>query len=251
MKKIVAAAILLLCAASGGADVPKLINFPGKLTSLAGSPLTGSYAITFKLYGSESSGNPLWTENQTSVAVTKGIFNAVLGSVTPFPASLDFNQAYWIELTVGSEVMLPRQKLTSVAYAMRAQYANQADTPVLYSGRGDIDANSREKAHLHLPSAPRSVKMYLYGEKLNQTYLNNMQVWIDGADKTAQALAAQGSFAQFGDGSAGHALNAAGGSGEINLMGVITWSPGVHTVEFVEPSASDGGKIRYYIYVVY
>lgn len=104
------------------AAVPHTIRFQGKVTDKAGSPLNGSYNITFRLYESETGGSPIWTEPQTNVAVNNGIFTALLGKVTPL--DLPFSDAYWLSLAVGGDnEMAPRQQLTTVGYAIHAETA--------------------------------------------------------------------------------------------------------------------------------
>ncbi|MEO0075541.1 MAG: hypothetical protein ABIK31_05465, partial [candidate division WOR-3 bacterium] len=42
--------------------IPKLLNYQGKLTNLAGNPLPDStYSITFRLFNSQSGGSAFWT----------------------------------------------------------------------------------------------------------------------------------------------------------------------------------------------
>lgn len=107
------------------ATVPHLINYQGRLTDTSGSPLNGSYALTFRIYDAETAGNLLWEENQTGVLVQKGIFNIMLGSVTNL--NLTFDKPYFLEIKVGGEVMTPRQRMTSAGYAIKAEKTETAD----------------------------------------------------------------------------------------------------------------------------
>ncbi|MEO0075850.1 MAG: hypothetical protein ABIK31_07105, partial [candidate division WOR-3 bacterium] len=60
-------------------NTPKLLNYQGKLTNLAGNPLPDStYSITFRLFNSQSGGSAFWTETQ-NVQTNGGIFNVLLG----------------------------------------------------------------------------------------------------------------------------------------------------------------------------
>ena len=105
--------------------VPHLINYQGRLTDTSGSPLNGLYNITFRIYDAENSGNLLWQGTYTSITITKGIFNILLGdgSDTGFDFStLAFDKPYWLEIKVGTDdPMTPRQRITSAAYAIRAE----------------------------------------------------------------------------------------------------------------------------------
>ncbi|MEO0074849.1 MAG: hypothetical protein ABIK31_01920, partial [candidate division WOR-3 bacterium] len=63
-------------------NTPKLLNYQGKLTNLAGNPVPDStYSITFRLFNSQSGGSAFWTETQ-NVQTNGGIFNVLLGSNT-------------------------------------------------------------------------------------------------------------------------------------------------------------------------
>ncbi len=104
---------------SAFAGVPHLINYQGKLTDTGGVPLEGSYGLTFRIYDAETGGNLLWEETQNGVVVQKGVFSVLLGSVNNL--GLTFDKAYFLEIKVGSEVMSPRQRITSAGYAIRAE----------------------------------------------------------------------------------------------------------------------------------
>lgn len=108
------------------AAIPHLINYQGRLTDKSGKPLEGSYALTFRIYDAETAGTQLWEETHSGVVIQKGVFSVLLGSVTNF--NLTFSNPYFLEIKVGSEVMAPRQRITSAGYAMRAENAGSADT---------------------------------------------------------------------------------------------------------------------------
>jgi hypothetical protein len=112
------------------ADIPKLINYQGMLTSNSGEPLTGTYDITFKIYNASSGGDKRWEETQTDVAVTSGLFNVILGGATVGGIDLDFSEEYWLDITVGAEHMPDRLRFTSVGYAYRAKIADSATVAV-------------------------------------------------------------------------------------------------------------------------
>lgn len=107
------------------AEVPRLINYQGKLTDLLGGPVNQETEMTFALYTGPAGGEAIWTETQ-SVAVTEGIFNVLLGNVNPLTPEyfLDHPETY-LGVKVGLDAeMLPRQELASAAYAMRAEIAD-------------------------------------------------------------------------------------------------------------------------------
>jgi len=105
------------------ASVPTTMSYQGTLNDKGGSPVTASMTLVFSLYNvANGADSALWTETQ-SLTVTAGRFGAVLGLVTPLDVSL-FSGNTWLGIAVqGEPEMTPRQKLTSVAYAFKAQEA--------------------------------------------------------------------------------------------------------------------------------
>lgn len=96
---------------------PKTIRFQGTLDDSVGAPIDGFFMLTFRLYKSETGGEPLWEEVQQNVNIVNGTLDVELGSVEPLDAS--FDEQYWLSVEVGSDgEMIPRFKLTSVPYAM-------------------------------------------------------------------------------------------------------------------------------------
>ena len=114
------AIFILLCVPIALSQVPKTLSYQGVLTDAGGNQIDGKVMLKFKLYDAPNgAGKMLWEESQ-EVEVTKGIFNAVLGSVTPM--DLPFDMAYWLGISVdGGEEMAPRVQLTSSAYSMMAR----------------------------------------------------------------------------------------------------------------------------------
>ena len=120
----VAGACALMRAAPGSAEVPKLIRYQGTLVDTNNVPLEGTYNLTLRLYGAATGGTALWTETQTGLSIARGVFNVLLGQVTPI--TLSFDGDYWLSTQVGTDAeMSPRQRLTSVPYAYRATVAEQ------------------------------------------------------------------------------------------------------------------------------
>jgi hypothetical protein len=124
MKKYLFSIICIaLFAGISFADIPKTLNYQGRLMNTVGQPvIDGQYTVKFRLYTAAEGGTMAWEEVQT-VASNNGYFNAVLGNITTLSASI-FDQALWIGMQVGSEAeMTPRQKLGTAAYAISAEYA--------------------------------------------------------------------------------------------------------------------------------
>lgn len=76
----------------------------------------GNYNLVFKLYTAQTGGTPIWTETQSAVEVSNGIYSAVLGLITPL--TIPFDQLYYLGVTIGSTELTPRILLTSAPYAL-------------------------------------------------------------------------------------------------------------------------------------
>jgi hypothetical protein len=101
------------------------IAYQGRLADAAGAPLTGTYNMIFRLYDAASGGTPLWEEQWTGsngVRVSDGLFNVMLGSLTPIPAALiTDHSSLFLGITVGTDdEMTPRVQLGSVPFAVQA-----------------------------------------------------------------------------------------------------------------------------------
>lgn len=116
------AVILTLLAVSVHASISRKINYQGYLTDPQGTAINGDISIIFSIYSQVSGGNALWTETHT-VTVTDGIFSVNLGDANNI--GLPFDIPYYLGITVGTDnEMTPRQPLTAVGYAFRAQEAD-------------------------------------------------------------------------------------------------------------------------------
>lgn len=133
VRSLVLSAALLCCAlilfaVPARAAINPQINFQGKLTNPDGTNVTnGTYSIVFTIYSggtSSGGGTNVWTETQSSVTVTDGIFQVALGSVNATLASaVDFNTTpLFLGVKVGADAeMLPRIAFTAAPYAFNAE----------------------------------------------------------------------------------------------------------------------------------
>ncbi|MDD2767059.1 MAG: hypothetical protein PHH40_04890, partial [Candidatus Moranbacteria bacterium] len=94
----------------------------------------GTYEVRFALYrvdretidlypSDTDAGSRIWSETQT-VTIKSGLLKAFLGSVVPFPSTLNFQDgSYYIGIRIGTDSeMVPRKKLSSVPSALNAQF---------------------------------------------------------------------------------------------------------------------------------
>jgi hypothetical protein len=107
--------------------MPRTISYQGVLTTPTGTLIPdGSYALTVKLYENATGGTAVFTEDFPAVTVVRGLFNLILGSNTPIPASLAFDRAYFLGVTVNNSELVPRVPLTAAPYALYAATAGEA-----------------------------------------------------------------------------------------------------------------------------
>jgi hypothetical protein len=122
---ILASLFLFGLVVQGQAAIPQTINFQGYLTNPAGTPITGTVPMVLSIYAQESGGTALWTESHPDVVLLSGVYNILLGSITPL--GLLFNAPYYLGIQVGADPeMTPRLPMSSVGYAYRAGMAEQA-----------------------------------------------------------------------------------------------------------------------------
>lgn len=126
-------AVFVLGSVTDGA-VPSSITYQGKLTDSSGVPVPdGSRAMTFRLYSAQSGGTLFWNSGVMNVVTTGGVFSAALGAspTPPLGSSVLASGEVWLEVQVGTDAPLPRVKLHSAPYALRAEVAESvADNSV-------------------------------------------------------------------------------------------------------------------------
>src|SRR2546430_2734072 len=122
-------ALLALAAGHAAAQAPRTIGYQGVLADPFGNLIPdGNHSITMRLYDAANAASAIYGEKQT-VPVVHGVFNAIIGSVTPLPASLAFDRAYFVGVSVddGAELS-PRIPLTAVPYAIHAAMADEVSS---------------------------------------------------------------------------------------------------------------------------
>lgn len=98
----------------------KEIRHAGYATDQYYNELTGYYDLTINIYNSASGGTALWTEVHSSVYISVGDYEIILGSNTPL--NLNFDEQYWLGITVDSDPEIsPRTKLSMAPYAFNAE----------------------------------------------------------------------------------------------------------------------------------
>src|SRR3989339_887397 len=116
--------------------IPQTFSVHGKLENNAGSPLEGTYNMSFNIYNAYTGGSSIWNlSNQNVDTDSNGIYNVVLTSV-----NLDFGSQYYLGVTVGNDSeMSPRINLSSSPYAFEAQ--NVSVSGVRFNSNVDFGTN--------------------------------------------------------------------------------------------------------------
>lgn len=135
------------------AAVPNTVMFQGYLTDTSGVPLSGSHNLTFTIYDVDAAytATAIWTSTVSGISVTNGVVNVELGGPgqTVLPANTFSTGDRYLGIAIdGGAEMTPRQKITSVGFALKASDADtlggQAAGTFAASGH-DHDAIYRKK----------------------------------------------------------------------------------------------------------
>ena len=107
--------------------VPNMLSYQGYLTDPDGAPVNEVVNISFAIYTVSAGGTPQWTDSQ-SVNVSNGFFLVELGdAVNSFPIGL-FDTPLYLGIAVGADSeMSPRQAITSVGFAFKADDADSLE----------------------------------------------------------------------------------------------------------------------------
>jgi hypothetical protein len=114
---------LIIALSALTAEIPSMINYQGILTNDNGTVVNdGNYNLSFSIYDAASGGSALWSETHSGVEVTQGLFNIMLGSVTPL--DIPFDMQYYLEIAVDGDIMTDRIAFSSTAYSLNARAVN-------------------------------------------------------------------------------------------------------------------------------
>ncbi len=104
------------------------VAFQGYLTTPSGAPVGGTVSIVATLYDAATGGTNLWSETHAAVAVTSGVFQIALGSVTPLEIPDFSGSPVFLGIAVNGEAELPRTRLLASPFAIRSAEADHALT---------------------------------------------------------------------------------------------------------------------------
>lgn len=111
---------LLLLAAFGTAlsAQTSTLSIQGVLRKADGNAVAdGQQSLTFKLWDAATGGTEIYSETQTDVQVTGGIYSTLLGRTKTLNAP--FDKTYYLGVTVGTgQELIPRAQLSSAPYTL-------------------------------------------------------------------------------------------------------------------------------------
>jgi hypothetical protein len=182
---------IILAVVCSVAQVPRTINYQGKLTDPSGVAIhePAGVGITFRIYSTETGGSALWSETRPSVPVNNGLFDIILGESTPI--NLPFNVQYWIELQIGSETLSPREKLATVPYSFRTAIADSLSGGVPGDNWGSqVASTSARLSGDGTAGSPLDIAQQ--GASSGQTLKWNGTSWAPAADNNTTYSAGNG-----------------------------------------------------------
>lgn len=111
------------------ASVPRTLTYAGELRE-EGAPANGTFTVIFDLYDAPTAGTRLFSQMETSLAVTDGELTVELGDdvTNPLLDPVLEGGHLFLAMTVDGRVLSPRTPLTSAPYAIRAATAEDAES---------------------------------------------------------------------------------------------------------------------------
>ena len=120
MKHLLIFAFALTTLATGAALADTTFTYQGRLDS-SGQPHSGTVGMDFRLYAAPTGGSALAEDLGRSVQVTDGLFQVELDF-----GGQPFDEGLWLDITVDSQGLAPRQPINGAPFANRAQSARNA-----------------------------------------------------------------------------------------------------------------------------
>jgi hypothetical protein len=147
-------------------EIPRVLSYSTAFKTSIGEPRTGSATVHLRIYGDQTAGEPLWSEDHDVVLGPGGSVSLLIGSRTtdglPLAIFAD-GLARWLAVQINDEPEEPRTIIISVPYALKAanadklagysieQFVLQPSTP---RPAGSSDANAAARQPIAVPTLP-------------------------------------------------------------------------------------------------
>lgn len=128
---------LAVIAGTANADVPRILHYQGMLSDASGEAIhclndglcDDTYGMAFRLYAEADGGDVLFEQVESNVEISHGLFEVTLGDRTPITLDVlaGANLFLGVSINEGPELM-PRLRVASSAFALKAQHAVSATT---------------------------------------------------------------------------------------------------------------------------
>lgn len=173
-----------------------LFNYQGRLLDNSGQPLNSSgISMVFEIFPVSSGGTNCWKEiysGGSAIKVQDGIFQVMLGQITPISAPCATGEAY-LQLTVNGEVMAPRERLTAVATALQAA---TADSAIIASTAASLTDGATAEGTLNMKgniiAAPGNSNLYIQqpagNSNLRFSAGGNIHMFIDSDNSSTSNI---------------------------------------------------------------
>ena len=126
---VVAGAGRLLAGTLTTEYAPEMMSYQGFLTDSSAQPISGTVKLDFAIYDEATGGNLMWAESHPNTPVVEGYFTVLLGTQgSPLTPSVFNGATRYLQVTVNDGDSLPRQRIGSAPYALRAAWAATALT---------------------------------------------------------------------------------------------------------------------------
>jgi len=93
-------AAVMVAMASVSFAGPDTITYQGCVLKPDGSTVAnGAYVMRFGIFDAAEAGHALWTESNSSVQVSGGVFSVTLGAMNPFGSLFSSHSDLWLEVS--------------------------------------------------------------------------------------------------------------------------------------------------------
>ena len=133
---LLSSTLILAATIAATAEVPRVLHYQGTLLNADGlavhcpdeASCEATFNMTFRLYADVIDGDVLYEQTEFEVPIVDGMFNVVLGRTIPLPQDVVAMESLYLSVSINNEgEMEPRLRISSSAFALRAESAGTAD----------------------------------------------------------------------------------------------------------------------------